>query len=90
MNPSKSLEQSLVEESVGEETDSALPEGWMSTIKDTRAKAGFGAGYPGWPLIYYVMLSRLNPEQDNIIVETGTNWGANTILLAQALKELEA
>jgi predicted O-methyltransferase YrrM len=37
--------------------------------------------------IYYMLLSHLNPSTFNLVIETGTNWGCTTIILAQALKD---
>ena len=62
-------------------------DGRREPIGEARAHAGFGTEYPGWPLIYYIALSRLSFEQDNIIVETGTNWGAHAIIVAHALRD---
>lgn len=59
----------------------------VSTIEQAIAKTGFTVGYPGWNLIYHVLLSHLNPEEYNIIIETGTNHGFSTIILAQALRD---
>ena len=57
------------------------------TIEQAIAKTGYTVGYPGWNLIYHVLLSHLNPKEYNIIIETGTNHGFSTIILAQALKD---
>jgi predicted O-methyltransferase YrrM len=59
----------------------------VSTIEQAIDKTGFTVGYPGWNLIYHILLSHLNPKEYNIIVETGTNLGFSTIILAQALKD---
>jgi len=59
----------------------------VSTIEQAKAKTGFSVGYPGWNLIYHVLLSHLNPKEYNIIIETGTNRGFSTIMLAQALRD---
>jgi predicted O-methyltransferase YrrM len=65
----------------------ALMEQGVSTIEQAKAKTGHSVGYPGWNLIYHVLLSHLNPKEYNIIIETGTNRGFSTIILAQALKD---
>jgi predicted O-methyltransferase YrrM len=59
----------------------------VSTIEHAKKKTGFTIGYPGWGLIYYILLSHLHPSEYNIIIETGTNYGCSTIILAQALKD---
>lgn len=64
----------------------ALEEG-VQTIDAAMKKTGLTIGYPGWGLIYYILLSHLEPRHHNNIVETGTNWGCSTIMLAQALKD---
>ncbi len=51
-------------------------------------KTGLTVGYPAWNLLYYSLLSHLNVcNRRTLIVETGTNWGFSTIILAQALKD---
>jgi len=51
-----------------------LEEG-VQTIDEARKKTGLSIGYPGWGVIYYILLSHLDPICHNNIVETGTNWG---------------
>lgn len=63
-----------------------LEEG-VESIEQAREKSGHTIGYPGWNLIYYILLSHLKPDQWNVIIETGTNLGCSTIILAQALKD---
>lgn len=57
----------------------------VSTIEMAKERSGFSIGYPGWGLIYHILLSHLDPGRYNNIIETGTNWGCTTIILAQAL-----
>jgi len=57
----------------------------VSNIDEARLKSGLTIGYPGWGLIYYLLLSHLDRAREEIIIETGTNWGSSTIVLAQAL-----
>lgn len=57
----------------------------VRTIDMAKERSGFSIGYPGWGLIYHILLSHLDPTRYNNIVETGTNWGCTTIVLAQAL-----
>ena len=59
----------------------------VCTIEEAKTKTGFTIGYPGWNLVYDMVLSHLHPEKYNIILETGTNVGCTTIMLAQALKD---
>jgi predicted O-methyltransferase YrrM len=59
-------------------------------VADTDAaelKTGWTIGYPGWGLIYQMLLNVLDWERPNAIIETGTNWGCSTIILAQAIKD---
>ena len=44
-------------------------------------------GYPGWSVIYSILLSHLDRSRTELILETGTNWGCTTIILAQALRD---
>lgn len=59
----------------------------VHTEEDWRKRTGYSIGYPGWGLLYYLALCRLDPEQESLIVETGTNVGASAIVLAQALND---
>lgn len=61
-----------------------LEEG-VSTLEEARLRTGASIGYPGWGLIYHLLLAHLAPERENVVVETGTNWGCTTIIIAQAL-----
>lgn len=58
---------------------------------DTEAaklRTGLTVGYPAWNLLYYTLLCSLPPEMSEpVVVETGTNHGISTIVLAQALKD---
>jgi predicted O-methyltransferase YrrM len=62
----------------------SLEEG-VSSIDEARSRTGASIGYPGWGLIYYILLAHLDRSRHEVIVETGTNWGCTTIVLAQAL-----
>jgi predicted O-methyltransferase YrrM len=64
----------------------SLEEG-VTSIEGARKKTGASIGYPGWGLVYYFLLSHLSPTKFNHIIETGTNQGCTTIILAQALKD---
>ena len=57
----------------------------VQTIDEARKKTGATIGYPGWNLIYYILLSHLDKSREEVIIETGTNFGCTTIILAQAL-----
>lgn len=62
----------------------SLEEG-VTTQAEAEQKTGLTIGYPGWGFIYYLLLSHLDRQRDEIIIETGTNQGCTTIVLAQAL-----
>ena len=58
----------------------------MTTCREDWVEhTGYSIGNPGWGLLYYMLLSTLDPHEFNVIVETGTNLGSTTIMLAQAL-----
>lgn len=50
-----------------------------------RSRTGFSIGYPGWGLIYYLVLTQYRRGGHGLILETGTNEGATTAVLAHAL-----
>ena len=54
---------------------------------EAQQKSGLSIGYPGWGLLYYIVLCSLASDGNNNILETGTNYGASTIIIAQALKD---
>lgn len=60
----------------------------VTDLEQARLASGASIGYPGWPLLYYHALCSLDPSKRNVIVETGTNHGCSTIMLAQALRDL--
>jgi len=62
----------------------ALEEG-VETIEQARQRSGATIGYPGWGVIYHLLLAHLDRSRYEIVVETDTNWGCTTIVLAQAL-----
>ena len=71
-----------------------LPNAYLVTLEDdvvsldqARERTGLTLGYPGWGVLYYALLSHLDPASFNHIIETGTNRGCSTIVLAQALKD---
>ena len=63
----------------------AVLEKGVTHIDEARKKSGSTIGYPGWGLIYHLLLSHLDRKRTEVILETGTNWGCTTIVLAQAL-----
>jgi len=65
----------------------AMLERGVTNIEMAKKKTGFSIGYPGWNLLYYSLLCSMDSVNENIIIETGTNWGCSTIVLAQALKD---
>jgi hypothetical protein len=47
-------------------------------------------GYPAWNLLYYALFCSLKIElEDIVVVETGTHQGLSTIVMAQALHDLD-
>jgi len=58
-------------------------------LRSAVARTGLSIGYPSWNLLYYTLLSSL-PPSDPVVVETGTNRGFSTIVLAQALVDSRA
>jgi len=65
----------------------AALENTSKTIEEARRATGATVGYPAWGLIYYLLLSHLQPQNFNIILETGTNQVCTSIMLAQALRD---
>lgn len=58
----------------------------VSNLEEAKEKTGWSIGYPGWGLLYYLVMTSLDHDLGhNIVVETGTNVGSSTIMLAQAL-----
>jgi SAM-dependent methyltransferase len=53
-------------------------------LRSAVGQTGLSLGYPAWNLLYYTLLCSL-PPSDPVVVETGTNQGFSTIVLAQAL-----
>ena len=62
----------------------------VNSIDEARKMTGATIGYPGWGLIYHLLLSHLDRSREEIIIETGTNFGCTTIVLAQALIDAKA
>lgn len=62
-------------------------ESGITNVDAARTKTGLSIGYPGWGAIYYITACALDPAKPATIVETGTNWGCSTIVLASALED---
>jgi len=54
---------------------------------DWTTRTGYSPGYPAWNLLYYTLLCSLKPDEFNLLIETGTNIGSSSIVLAQALRD---
>ncbi len=61
----------------------------VNTIDEARERTGATIGYPGWGLIYHILLSHLDRTREELIIETGANFGCTTIVLAQALVDAQ-
>ena len=48
---------------------------------------GKSIGYPAWGILYYAAICRCKPDAYNLFIETGTNIGSSSIILAQAIKD---
>jgi predicted O-methyltransferase YrrM len=59
----------------------------VTNIEEAKKKTGYSIGYPGWNLLYYSALCSLRRDSFNTMIETGTNLGCSTIILAQALRD---
>lgn len=60
-------------------------EAGVTDIETAVGRSGYSIGHPGWGLLYHLALCQLDRDQENLIVETGTNQSATTLVLAQAL-----
>jgi predicted O-methyltransferase YrrM len=61
----------------------------VSARDELTEATSWSLGYPAWNLLYYTLYASILPEQDDVVVlETGTNRGVSTIVIAQALKDL--
>jgi hypothetical protein len=72
----------------------------VTDLESAIPRTGMTIGYPAWNLLYYSLftglptrLDVLGPAvtpvlDDAVVVETGTNTGVSTIVMAQALKDL--
>jgi predicted O-methyltransferase YrrM len=63
----------------------------VAELAEAVPRTGHTIGYPAWNLLYYALYCSLIPRlEDPVVIETGTNRGVSTIVLAQALKDLGA
>jgi predicted O-methyltransferase YrrM len=62
------------------EADVKGPRQWLE-------RSGRSAGHPAWGFLYHLALSVLSPAEDNLVIETDSNLGSTTIVLAQALAD---
>lgn len=60
-------------------------EAGVTNLDQALARSGLTIGYPGWGLLYHLLLSHLDRSRSETIIETGSNQGCTTIVLAQAL-----
>lgn len=57
-------------------------------IRSAVRTSGLSIGYPAWNMLYYTFLCAVPPGEPRVwVVETGTNVGFSTIVLAQVLKD---
>src|SRR5207244_3438556 len=62
---------------------------WVQASARWLEDSELSLGYPGWNLLYFSLLCSIHPRQrEAVIIETGTNRGGSTIVMAQALKDL--
>jgi cephalosporin hydroxylase len=52
---------------------------------DWIARSGRSLGHPGWGWMYHTVLMTLDPDRSNVLIETGTNLGSTSIIVAQAI-----
>lgn len=71
-----------------------LPNAYLAEIEAINsnphsiARIGHTVGYPSWNLLYFSILCSFPVEKrEFFIVETGTNYGFSTIIMAQILKD---
>jgi predicted O-methyltransferase YrrM len=63
----------------------------VANIDSAIRNTGLTVGYPAWNLLYYSLLCSLSDiSREVVVVETGTNQGYSTIVLAQALNDINA
>ena len=57
-------------------------------LATARTHTGATLGWPGWSLLYSLVLCHHPRNEPSVIIETGSNFGATTAILAQALLDL--
>lgn len=57
-------------------------------LATARLHTGATLGWPGWGLLYSLVMCNHPRNVPSVIVETGSNYGATTAILAQALLDL--
>ncbi len=57
----------------------------VTDMESALEHTGLTIGFPGWGLIYHLALCSLNPDRKPTVIETGTNQGCSSIVLAQAM-----
>lgn len=63
---------------------------WVQASARWLEDSELSIGYPGWNLLYFSLLCSIHPRQrEAVVIETGTNRGGSTIVMAQAIKDLE-
>lgn len=65
----------------------AMLEQSVSGPEDWIPRSGRSLGHPGWGLLYHLVMTRLDPDRPNLLVETGTNLGSTAIAVAQAIHD---
>jgi predicted O-methyltransferase YrrM len=69
----------------------ALEPADLGDLEQLTEETSWSMGYPAWNLLYYTLYTSILPEQtDVVVIETGTNRGISTIVMAQALHDLGA
>jgi len=69
-----------------------LPNEYLKILDDVHdngeafLKNGSSIGYPAWGLLYYCIIGCLR-QGENLLIETGTNYGCSSIIMGQALKD---
>lgn len=59
----------------------------VQSPSDWVPRSGRSLGHPGWGLAYHIVMAMLDPDEPNLVVETGTNLGTTAIMMAQAIRD---
>jgi cephalosporin hydroxylase len=87
--PSPELDRLSSIEPADDSQRQALQKEWNEEFMRWLGDTNMSPGYPAWSLLYYSVFTSIVPEvPDPVVVETGTNRGLSTILIAQALADL--